>query len=167
MKKILVLPLLLTLLLLCAGCSSDGDGADGLKKRLALPFEYSVKSDAYSFTYKKEEGKATATLTSPESLGGLTLVRDESGVNASYDGITVTLPPRAAKRIFTLDDVINAVSSSLGDGTYVSESTGTGRVYKTTSGIYVYSVEVNGKTGDVVSAKAENGTETYEYTFLQ
>lgn len=166
MKKLLIVPLIVLSLLLF-GCSSGEDTAEKLASRLEAPFEYGIQSGTYAFTYKKETSKATAEITSPESLAGLLLVRDENGVNASYDGIMVTLPSRAAKRIFVLDDIVDSVALSLKDGTFVRESRDGSTFFGTSSGIYAYSIEVNEKTGDIVSAKAENGTEIYEYIFLQ
>ena len=73
----------------------------------------------------------------------------------------------AAKRIFILDDIVDSVLVSLSDGNYVCESRDGKEVISTTFGFYAYSIEMNEKTGDIISAAAESGTEKYEYLFLQ
>ena len=167
MKKLLLTILMLLSVIVTCGCASDENAAKELQKRLNVPFEYTVKSENYVFTYKKEADRATIDVTEPESLAGLRLEKNADGVNASYDGIVVTLPSRAAKRLFTLDDIVNSFAKSLSDGTFVCDSADGVITFGASSGLYAYSITVNKKTGDIVEMKAENGTEEYVYTFLQ
>ncbi|MFA6730056.1 MAG: hypothetical protein WCR95_03585 [Eubacteriales bacterium] len=166
--KIKRLNLLVALALVISFLFSCGaaDHAGEIKSKLLTPFEYEVQTDEFAFKYKKENGKATMTLTNPQTLEGLELVKTSSGITASYDGLVVTLPGAASAKLFALDTLVDKVVKAIDDNLFTVSTSNGETALKVIDGEKIYTVYYDSDIGKITTAEIAQGSAKTAYSFM-
>lgn len=166
MKKTLLFLLAAIMIVSLAACGKSTDCAQKLKEAFAAPFEYSVNTRGFAFDYARTPDSATMVLTSPDTLKGLKITRNASGITATYDDLVVTLPENTAQKLVSLDDLALKLPAFIDSGEYAIQSAdGRNELTFSENGV-VYTV-VCGAGGELISASVTQNGKTYEFDFVQ
>ena len=128
-----LIPILLVMsILLCTGCK---DGGLLVKSPdMNVPFQSDVKVQAkeleFEGTVKRYgTGMWSMTVTSPETLEGLTLTYNDEGVTAELDGLTLEIAAEDLGSGAVFAQIFRAVDSAASAGTLSCTETEDGKVF--------------------------------------